>query len=109
MKCKERLEEYLRVHKVPFETQNHPQAYTAQAVAAEEHVSGNLLAKVVMVMADDKLAMLALPAPYKVNLTKAAAVLGAREARLAHEEEFSDTFADCETGAMPPFGNLYIP
>ena len=107
MKCKKRLEEYLRGHKVPFETQHHPLAYTAQAVAAEEHVPGNLLAKVVMVMADGKLAMLALPAPYKVSLTKAAAVMGAREARLAHEEEFKDTFADCEVGAMPPFGNLY--
>ncbi len=28
-------------------------------------------------------------------------------ARLAEEEEFEDTFADCEVGAMPPFGNLY--
>ena len=27
--------------------------------------------------------------------------------RLAEEEVFEDTFADCEVGAMPPFGNLY--
>ena len=26
---------------------------------------------------------------------------------MAEEEEFEDTFADCEVGAMPPFGNLY--
>jgi len=26
---------------------------------------------------------------------------------LATESEFTDKFPDCETGAMPPFGNLY--
>jgi Ala-tRNA(Pro) deacylase len=27
--------------------------------------------------------------------------------RLAEEREFAATFADCDVGAMPPFGNLY--
>ena len=26
---------------------------------------------------------------------------------MAAENEFKDRFPDCETGAMPPFGNLY--
>ncbi len=26
---------------------------------------------------------------------------------LASEADFKDRFSDCETGAMPPFGNLY--
>ena len=26
---------------------------------------------------------------------------------LAQEDEFRDSFPDCELGAMPPFGNLY--
>ena len=26
---------------------------------------------------------------------------------VATEREFKDSFPDCETGAMPPFGNLY--
>jgi len=26
---------------------------------------------------------------------------------LAKEGEFRDRFPECETGAMPPFGNLY--
>jgi Ala-tRNA(Pro) deacylase len=48
-----------------------------------------------------------LPAPARVDLEKAAAVLSAKEARLAHEDEFADRFPGCEVGAMPPFGNLY--
>ena len=107
MECRDRLENYLRENQVPFEEQHHPRAVTAQEVAASEHVPGRMLAKTVMVLADGEIAMLALPAPYQVDLEKAAAALGVDEARLAEEEEFEDSFPDCEVGAMPPFGNLY--
>jgi Ala-tRNA(Pro) deacylase len=107
MKGMERLQAYLRERQVPFQVQHHPRAYTAQRVAAAEHVSGKLVAKVVMVVADGKLAMLVLRAPDRVDLDKAARALGAATARLATEAEFADAFPDCEVGAMPPFGNLY--
>ena len=107
MRCRDRLEGYLRENRVPFETQHHPRAVAAQEVAASEHVPGKILAKTVMVLADGQMVMLALPAPYQVDLEKATAALGVKEARLAEEEEFEDTFPDCEVGAMPPFGNLY--
>ena len=106
MDCKDRLEAYLREKQVPFDVRHHPRAITAQEVAASEHVPGKMLAKTVMVLADGKMVMLALPAPYQVDVDKAGKVLGV-EVRLAHEEEFEDTFPDCEVGAMPPFGNLY--
>ena len=32
---------------------------------------------------------------------------GVQTAELASEREFKQHFPDCETGAMPPFGNLY--
>ncbi len=107
MDCKKRLEDYLRENRVSFEAQTHPRAVTAQEVAASEHVSGDMLAKTVMVVADGRMAMLALPASYRVDLERAAAALGAKETYLAEEEEFEETFPDCEVGAMPPFGNLY--
>jgi Ala-tRNA(Pro) deacylase len=107
MGCKDRLEEYLRENRVPFEAQQHPRAVAAQEVAASEHIPGKMLAKTVMVLAGGEMVMLALPAPYQVDLEKAAVALGANDARLAEEEEFENTFSDCEIGAMPPFGNLY--
>jgi Ala-tRNA(Pro) deacylase len=107
VECRDRLENYLRENQVPFEEQHHPRAVSAQEVAASEHVPGRMLAKTVMVLADGEMVMLALPAPYQVDLEKAAAALGVDEARLAEEEEFSNSFLDCEVGAMPPFGNLY--
>ena len=107
MECRDRLENYLRENQVPFDELHHPRAVSAQEVAASEHVPGRMLAKTVMVLADGEMVMLALPAPYQVDLEKAAAALGVDEARLAEEEEFEDSFPDCEVGAMPPFGNLY--
>jgi Ala-tRNA(Pro) deacylase len=107
MGCKEDVEAYLRENKVPFEIQHHAVAYTAQEVAAAEHVPGRMLAKVVILLGDGKLSMFVLPAPARVDLEKAAAVLGAKEARLAHEDEFAERFPGCEVGAMPPFGSLY--
>ena len=107
MDCRDRLENYLRENGVPFEVQHHPRVITAQEVAAAEHVPGKMLAKVVMVLADGEMVVLALPAPYQVDLEKVGAVLGAKEVRLADEGEFEDAFPDCEVGAMPPFGNLY--
>jgi len=107
MKCKDELERYLRENRVSYQVQHHPRAFTAQEVAATEHIPGQLVAKVVMVMADGRLAMLVLPAPDKVYLPEVARVLGAREIRLAQEKEFAGAFPNCEVGAMPPFGNLY--
>ncbi|OGO46123.1 MAG: hypothetical protein A2W34_02530 [Chloroflexi bacterium RBG_16_64_32] len=107
MGCKEDLEAYLRENKVPFQVQHHAVAYTAQEVAAAEHVPGRMLAKVVMILGNGGLSMFVLPAPARVDLDRAATVLSAKEARLAQEDEFAGRFPDCEVGAMPPFGNLY--
>jgi Ala-tRNA(Pro) deacylase len=107
MSCKEKMESYLRDNQVSFEVHHHPTAYTAQEVAASEHTPGKMVVKVVMVLADGELVMLAMPAPYQVDLDRVGEILGATEVRLANEEEFASAFPDCEIGAMPPFGNLY--
>jgi Ala-tRNA(Pro) deacylase len=44
-----RLREFLEMNKVPYSVHSHPQAYTAQEVAALAHIAGRMLAKVVMV------------------------------------------------------------
>ncbi len=107
MQCKEKLENYLREHQVSFQTQQHARAFTAQDVAASEHVPGKMVAKVVVVFADGKMVMLVLPASYRVDFAQAGTALEARQVRLAGEAELGAAFPDCEVGAMPPFGNLY--
>jgi len=107
MKCRERLEQYLRENGAGYEVMTHSQAFTAQEMAAALHVPGHQVAKVVIVEADGQPAMLVLPAPYRLNIEKVRTLLGVKQARLAKEDEFTDLFPDCATGAMPPFGNLY--
>jgi len=107
MQCREQLEAYLREHQVPFQLQHHAQAFSAQKIAESEHISGKMVAKTVVVMADNHMIALVLPASYRADLNKIQAALGTREIRLAHEAEFVATFPDCEVGTMPPFGNLY--
>lgn len=107
MDCRERLEGYFREEGVRYDVQEHRTAYTAQQVAATEHVPGRMFAKVVMARADGDLVMLVVPAPSMVDLEKVAGVLGGADVRLADETDFAPSFPDCAPGAMPPFGNLY--
>ena len=102
-----RLKEYLEKNQVSFEVGYHQRVYTAQEIAAAEHVRGRELAKVVMVKADGKMVMLVLPASFRVDMEKLKGILKSKKVEKAKEEEFQDLFADCEVGAMPPFGNLY--
>ena len=105
MTGKERLEAYLRENGVPFEMHHHPEAFTAQEVAAAEHIPGRILGKVVAVKAGGDIAMAVIPAPAHVDLDKAAAAVGSGDVSIASEDEFGPIFSDCDTGAMPPFGN----
>jgi Ala-tRNA(Pro) deacylase len=105
--CKDRLEQYLREREITYEMHHHPLAYTAQKVAASEHVPGKELAKTVIVIIDDRSVMVIVPASRNIQVSRLANALGASQARLAEEKEFESLFADCEVGAMPPFGNLY--
>ncbi len=107
MTCKDRLESCLRDADVPYAFEHHRTVFTASEVAQTEHIPGRMMAKSVIVEADGKLALLALPATEKVDLGKVEAALHAKHARLASEEEFQQAFPDCELGAMPVFGNLY--
>ncbi len=85
----------------------HPTAYTAQDVAAAQKVKGKQVAKMAMLLADAKIVMLVMPASHRIDFEKLKSVLATKEVRLAKEEEFSNLFPDCDTGAMPPFGNMY--
>lgn len=105
--CKQHLTAYLISKGIPFETIQHRPAYTAHDVAAQEKLSEQDVAKVVIVMADGKIKMVILPAALQVDFIKLGELLHARDVHLAQEPQFSHLFPDCQVGAMPPFGNLY--
>jgi Ala-tRNA(Pro) deacylase len=102
-----KLKEFLDSHNVKYQSIIHSTAYTAQEIASLVHIKGQELAKTVIIRIDDKLAMAVLPASLQVDLSKLTAIAGAKSVELATEAEFRGRFPECETGAMPPFGNLF--
>ncbi len=102
-----KVKAFLDAHGTKYVAVSHSKAYTAQGIAAISHISGRELAKTVIVKLDDNLAMAVLPASYQVDLEALRRATGVQVAELATEREFKQHFPDCETGAMPPFGNLY--
>lgn len=102
-----RLKDFLDDQQIKYVTIQHSMAYTAQEIAAKAHIPGKELAKTVIVKIDGKNAMAVLPASYRINLGRLKQVCKASQVELASEEDFRDLFPGCETGAMPPFGNLY--
>ena len=102
-----KLRKFLDSQHIRYLVISHSLAYTAQGIAALTHVSGKKLAKTVIVKIDGILAMAAGPASLHVDLDRLRSLTGAQTVEIASEQEFKDAFPDCETGAMPPFGNLY--
>ncbi len=98
---------FLDQHQIRYVVISHSKAFTAQGIAALAHISGKELAKTVILKLDGSLAMAVLPASYQVDLAAIKKASGVRVAELSSEREFAQHFPDCETGAMPPFGNLY--
>jgi Ala-tRNA(Pro) deacylase len=95
------VQEELKEAHVPFQELHHDEAYTAQAVAEREQISGHRMAKVVVVIADGRPVELILPASRRIVLESVGDMLGAQKVRLASEAELQRDFADCEVGAIP--------
>lgn len=102
-----KLKKFLDEAKISYEVFTHPLAYTADEIAARQHMSSKEMAKVVMLLVDGKLVMGVIPGSLKVNLHNTRESLRAGEVRLATEDEFISHFPECEIGAEPPFGNLF--
>src|SRR5215510_10692645 len=102
-----KLKDVLDHERVKYVSIVHSTAYTAQEVAASAHITGRELAKTVIVELDGQMAMAVLPANRKIVLQDLRDLTGCEKVKFTPEEKFKAKFPDCETGAMPPFGNLY--
>ena len=107
MAISSRLKAFLTKHKIRYKSHKHPTAYTAQEIAAAQHVSGKQLAKCVLVNTDKGYFLAVLPAVELVDFAKLKKVLRAKKLSLASESDIKRLFPDVDVGAMSPFGNLY--
>ena len=101
------IRDFLQSRHVWFETLLHCPAPSATKRAKIIHVSGRRVAKGVLIKAAGGDVLVVLPATHRVDLERLAGVLGEKEIRIATEDEVERVFADCERGALPPFGRLY--
>ena len=101
------LKTFLDTHKVKYKSLKHPTVYTAQEIAAAQHVPGRQLAKCVLVKTERGVHLAVLPAIHLVDLAKLKTVLRVKKVCLANEVDIKLAFADVEVVAMSPFGTLY--
>jgi Ala-tRNA(Pro) deacylase len=101
-----RVSEFLIGEHVAFETLLHAPAYTAQHRAKFLGISGNHVAKAVLLRGQEGYLLAVLPATKRIDTVALSLALGS-SVSIATGEEVSDVFCDCEWGVVGPFGRLY--
>ncbi|MFQ6017024.1 MAG: aminoacyl-tRNA deacylase [Kiloniellaceae bacterium] len=100
------LQRYLADHGIAYDVVTHPRTVSSTATARESHVSGDCLAKAVIVKDEEGFVVAVAPASHHVRLADLSRLLD-RRLGLATEQEASALFGDCELGAFPAAGAAY--
>ena len=103
----QQLQDFLDDANVEYMCLTHPPAFTAKELARHVKIAGDKVVKTVIIELDGKMAMLVMPATWRVRWESLSRILDTDFVDLADEQAFQDSFPDCEVGAMPPFGNLF--
>jgi Ala-tRNA(Pro) deacylase len=97
---------YLEDCGVEYEVLEHPRTLTSAKTAETGHISGERLAKAVVLKAEQGYVMAVLPASCHVQLGQIRGCLH-RQIGLATETEVAELFDDCDLGAVPAIGSAY--
>lgn len=101
-----KLKDYLDSAGVDYDLVEHPYAVSSMHIADEAHVSGESVAKAVLLNNGYGFVLAVVPATHQVQLGKMRKYYN-RYLSLALEQEVEDLFADCDLGAVPPIGLAY--
>jgi len=91
---------------VTYEVLTHDPTMSSSRTAQACHVSGERLAKAIVLRHDGRYLLAVLPASHHVNLADLKTQIG-DDVDLADEEEIRKLFPDCALGAIPPVGECY--
>lgn len=103
------LGRHLENRAVHYELVSHLATGSASETAQAAHVSGNRIAKSVVLRSGDDTdgyLLAVVPASHHVSLDMLRTWL-ARPVALASEQEIGKLFPDCDLGAIPPLGEAY--
>lgn len=98
---------YLDSHAIRYAHTSHSPAYTAQEVAAAEHMPANRMSKTVVCRDNDGYLMVVVPADSHVDLELLRTAIGSLNLYVTEESDLYLLFPNAELGAMPPLGPLF--
>ena len=100
------LQRYLDDNHVSYDVVTHRTTGCSTMSAQSSHISGNSLAKGVVLKSDGAYVLAVLPATRQVELARLQDLVGG-PVTLATENEASQLFPDCQQGAVPALAVAY--
>jgi Ala-tRNA(Pro) deacylase len=100
------LHKYLAAENIQYDEIPHVLTMTSTRTAEACHVSGDRLAKAVVLRHDGGYMLAVVPSSHHVRMADLKARLG-KEVEMANEAEINRLFADCAHGAVPAVGRCY--
>jgi Ala-tRNA(Pro) deacylase len=100
------LHRYLATENIQYDEIPHDPTMSSTRTAEACHVSGDRLAKAVVLRRDGRYMLAVVPASHHLKLSELRARLGG-DIDIANKTEINRLFADCAQGAVPPIGTCY--
>ena len=100
------LKEYLDINEFQYEIIEHLPSTSSMRSAEEAHVPGDQVAKPILLGDDDSYLLAVIPASHRLDIDRLNQHM-ARGLVIMNQNELDSTFMDCESGAIPPTGELY--
>jgi Ala-tRNA(Pro) deacylase len=100
------LQKYLAAKNIRYDLMTHQRTSCSRETAKVCHVSGDRVAKGVLLRDETGYALAILPASHHIRLSELRSQLG-DDVDLATEYEAAELFPDCSRGALPALGECY--
>jgi Ala-tRNA(Pro) deacylase len=100
------FQKYLTSKNIEYDIVAHQPTMSSTRTAETCHISGDRLAKAVVLHDGNGYVLAVVPASHHVRLSDLSTQLGTK-VDLASEREIEQLFADCAQGAIPPVGECY--
>ena len=100
------LQKYLATENIQYEVIPHELRMTSSGTAEACHISGDRLAKGIVLRRDGEYILAVLPASHHLRLSDLRTSLG-DSVQMADETEIQQLFRDCAHGAVPAVGKCY--
>jgi Ala-tRNA(Pro) deacylase len=100
------LHNYLAAENIQYEEIPHEFSVSSNRTAEASHISGDRLAKGIVLRRDGEYMLAVMPASHHLRLSELRTKLGAH-VDMANETEINQLFRDCAYGAVPAVGKCY--